>query len=422
MSIIRLIFGEIWFRKTHFLLNLFAATLAVTLFVAGPTLVDGYHRESSRTLEKRREELAAESARYKDETRKIMLKMGFNLLILHQDTNMDDFWAEDYSAVDMPEDYVQRLANAKTLTLATHIVATLQQKIEWNDRKVLLTGYAKETAQPHKKKKKPMGHVVEPGHAYLGYRLGIGKKEGEKIEILGREFTIARILPEKGSKEDITIAVHLADAQSLLGKEGKVNQILALGCKCEGALLPQVRKQLAEVLPETKITEKGSIALARAEQRALVDEQNEVQLQKTAETHEEVEGTLRTLDAVITPVVVLASAIWIGLLALANVRERRAEIGILRAVGLRSVRVLGLFLGKASLIGVLGGGLGFLLGTALAILFGVQALEVGAESIRPSTTILLYALLGAPVVSMMACYLPALIALGQDPALVLREE
>ncbi len=422
MSIIKLIFGEIWFRKTHFALNLFAASFAVTLFVAGPTLINGYSRASSDRLTTMKEKFEEESKLYKDETRKIMLKLGFNLLILHKDTNMDDFWAEDYSAIDMPQDYVDRLANAKTLTLATHIVATLQSKIEWNDRKVLLKGFQKETPQPHKKKKKPMGHIVKPGHAYLGYRLGIGKKVGDKIQILGKEFTISQIFSEKGSKEDITIAVDLKDAQNLLNKEGKINQILALGCKCEGSLLPQVRKQLAEVLPETKITEQNSKAIARAEQRQLVDQQNEKILSETKDAHQEVEGTLRTLDAVTTPIVVIASAIWMALLALSNVRERRSEIGILRAVGLRSAKILSLFLGKATIIGLASGCIGFGLGYLIAILFGVNALEVASNYFNLSPQIFFYALIGAPLISIMASYLPALTALNQDPAIVLREE
>src|SRR5690606_11979119 len=105
--------------------------------------------------------------------------------------------------------------------------------------------------------------------------LGRGHKAGDTIDMLGHPFRIAQILPERGSKEDITVAMHLDDAQRVLDKSGKINQILAIGCRCAGERLPKIRAQLEEVLPETRITEFQSIAVARAEQRDLVAEERE---------------------------------------------------------------------------------------------------------------------------------------------------
>jgi len=302
----------------------------------------------------------------------------------------------------------------------THLVATLQEKIQWQNRKVLLVGYMPEVPQPHKPatafakrwghQRTPMGYDVEPGTAVLGHELGIGKKPGDAIEVLGQEFQIEKILPEKGSKEDITIAMHLADVQQLLNKSGRINQILALGCQCVGARLPQVRKQLADVLPETRITEFRTIALARAEQREAVKE-----------SRQKVQGTLETLAAVMTPVVVLASAVWVGLLALANVRQRRTEIGLLRALGKRSGQIGALFLGKAVLLGFLGAAVGIVLGVWIAQLLGVKALGVASDYFSVQYGVILAALVGAPLLSALASYLPTLAALLEDPAVVLRE-
>src|SRR5690606_4356560 len=104
----------------------------------------------------------------------------------------------------------------------------------------------------------------EPGTVYVGYELGRGHEAGDTIEILGDEFKIAQILPERGSKEDITLAMHLEDAQRILDKQDRINQILAIGCRCAGERLPKIRAQLETVLPETRITEFQSIAVARA--------------------------------------------------------------------------------------------------------------------------------------------------------------
>ena len=51
------------------------------------------------------------------------------------------------SGLGTPQEYVDRLAKAKSLTLVTHLVASLQAKITWSGRKVLLAGYLPETPQ-----------------------------------------------------------------------------------------------------------------------------------------------------------------------------------------------------------------------------------------------------------------------------------
>jgi putative ABC transport system permease protein len=413
MSILKLLLAEIRYRKLNFLLSLLAIIVAVTLFVAGPVLIDGYGHQTQDDL-----------AQLENETRKLMIGMGFNLMIVNRNTDMSNFWAEDFATEDMPQEYIDRLARDERLTLVTHLVATLQEKRDWQNRKVLVVGYLPETPQPHKpatafakrwgEKRRPLGPDIAPGTVSLGHELGVGKKVGETIEVKGeqvtKQFKIARIWPEKGSKDDITIAMNLSDAQELLNKPGKINQIMALGCQCSGERLPKIRQQLADVLPETRVTEFESIALARAEQRDAVKQ-----------SRQKVQGTLQTLAGVMTPVVVLASAIWVGLLALANVRERRAEIGLFRALGKGSGVIASLFLGKAVLLGLLGAGVGFSLGTWLAHWLGVRILEVPAAYFSVDYGMLLVALFGAPLLSAVASYLPAVSALTQDPAVVLRD-
>ena len=73
-------------------------------------------------------------------------------------------------------------------------------------------------------------------------------------------------------------------------------------------------------------------------------------------------------------------------------------------------------------MGLFGGGIGFLLGTYVAGRLGIEALEVSPEHFTPALGLLFWALVGAPLLSALASYLPTLKALFQDPALVLREE
>ena len=421
MKSCKLLLEEIRYRPMNFFLSVLAIIAASTVFVAGPTLMDAYNQDTDEQVKAAEAKAAEEFRQLSDETRKIMLGMGFNLLIVHRDTDMAHFWAEDFSTKDMPEDYVNRLAKAKELTLVTHLVATLQEKIKWNNDTVLVVGYLKETAQSHRKKKTPMGYDIQPGTVYLGHLLRHGMEVGGTTEIGGKTFKIAKILDEKGSKEDITIAMHLSDAQSILKKEDRVNQILAIGCKCAGALLPKVRSELEGVLPETKITEFRSIALARVEQRDKVAERGKAAVGQIADLREGNRQKYEARAAVVMPLIVLACAIWVALLTLANVRERRGEIGIFRALGVGSMTIGSVFLGKAVLQGLIGAAIGLPLGLWLARWAGIDVLGINPEYVALTKDVALYTILGAPIVAAMASYLPTLAAITQDPATILRE-
>jgi len=421
MNISKLLFDEIRYRKINFFLMLFGVAVAVSLFVASGAVVNGYHSESIEQFKEMRQETEESLAQVEDETRKIMLKLGFNLKILHRDTNMDNFWSEGYSEHDIPQEYVDRLANSKQLTLVTHLVATLQRKITWNHRKALLMGYLPETPKVHEKAKKPMGFDIAPGTVYVGHNMGIDHEVGDSLDILGKSFTIAKILPERGTVEDITLAMHLGDAQQLLDEPGKVNQIMAIGCRCKAALLPEVRKQLEAVLPETKIYEVGPKALARVEERALVAKNKEEVLANWSAGRNRLQQRMESFAAIVTPLVVLAAAVWVGLLTWSNVRERHIEIGLLRALGKGSARIAMLFLGKALLLGVVGGALGFGVGALLARVILIDAMGVAPSNFQIPYTMLSWSILGAPVVCALASYLPALKAVLQDPAIVLRD-
>ena len=160
--------------------------------------------------------------------------------------------------------------------------------------------------------------------------------------------------------------LNLHDAQQLVGKPGRIHQIMALNCKCKGNRISVIRKELEGVLPDTKVTEHLSRATAREQQRDLVERQRTTQLNLLKANREQQVGiikvnrehwekTMEGLVSVMLPLVVLVAAIFVGIVTWLNVRERRAEIGLLRALGKRTSQIAALFLLKAVLIGLLGG-------------------------------------------------------------------
>ncbi len=442
MTPLQLMLAEIWHRKANFVLSILAVVVATTLFVASPTIMRGYgyesdqrlaamHRETATKLEQMQEESAADIGNMEKRTRRIMRDLGFNLRIVHRNTDMAQFHA-NFVAFDMPEEYLQLLANAPEITKIVHLVATVKQMIEIDGSPRLVIGYAPEATQSHIEKKAPMGYQVKPGEVFLGSVAAAGYKIGDKIDILGQSFKVARILEEHGSRdEDIAIMMDLRTAQKLLGKEGRLSEIVALGCKCKTVeRIEEIRAQLEGILPEARVMEISTRAIARDKQRKLLSAYHQEAMEKYTHDREQIvrdeqEGRqgvislLSLLTGVITPLVVLACAMWIGFLAWANTRERRTEIGLLRALGKRSAAIAAIFLGKAVLLGVAGGVFGSLLGMILAQWAGMRMFAAGGGEFSPSATVLIATILGAPLVSAMASYLPTLAALRQDPAVVL---
>lgn len=378
MSVFHLVFKEIRHRRLNFLLALLAIAAAVTLFVSVLTMGQASDREATR----------------------LMRDMGFNLRIIPKDTNMEDFWATDFAKEDMPEEYVHRLAAQPGLAV-NHLVATLQKKVIWRDRQVLLTGILPEVT-PADKPKSPMSFSIEEGTVYAGSEVAraLRLNEGDIIDLFGKQFTVAKSLAESGSKDDIRIYGHLHDIQSVTGKQGRINEIKALHCLCYGGDLGTLREHLARALPDTQVKELRSIALARAETRRMVEK----------------------YAAFVMPVVMLVCGAWIGVLTMMNVRERRQEIGILRALGFGSGKIASLFLGKAAIVGFVGAAMGFAVGTGLALRFGPGIFRVTAGMMAPVYTLLWWALGIAPVFAAIASFLPAMVAVTQDPAVALIEE
>jgi putative ABC transport system permease protein len=119
--------------------------------------------------------------------------------------------------------------------------------------------------------------------------------------------------------------------------------------------------------------------------------------------------------------VVLASGLGIAMLSLANVRERRMEIGLFRAVGVPGWRILAALLGKPVLLGVAGGALGLLIGWGAAVWIGPHWMGLETSDVAVAPDVAWAAVLGTPVAALFASYLPILWAFHQDPAQILRE-
>ena len=383
MSLWSHIFGEIGFRKLNALFSLLGLTLAVTVVVASQLLADADERE----------------------TRRVTRDMGFNLRLISAETDLGQFYRDGFSRNEMDSAMLDRLATQLTNNVSfNHLVGSLRREYTINGQDILLIGLSETYVAPGQGKK-PMGVVIKKGTIHIGSEVARKqkKKRDDTMHVGERQFTVANDPIETGTPDDITIFARLEDVQSVLRLEGKINEIEAIDCLCLTAdqdPLAILRQEIGNILPEVQVVQMRTLADARAKQR---------------QTREKV-------NQFVLPWVLVACAVWVALLAVLNVRDRRQEIGILRALGKGGGRIAGLFLGKAALLGLMASVFGAAFGTWAILEFGPSLFPVTKKAIQASPTLVWQMVVATPVFAAFVSFIPAMLAVSHDPAESLRED
>ncbi len=381
MNPLPLILKELWHHRWNSLWTVAALTAAVALLVA--------FRLTSEASER--------------ETRRVMRDLGFNLRIIPAATDDGALWSKGHSDVTMPEEYVRTLADQKGVFMTfNHLTATLRRRYPLARGELILEGVSPSISDEGKK---PMGFTLPKGQLYLGSTAAqlLQTRRGAEVTLGGRSFIVERVLSESGTDDDIRVYGHLADIQAVLDLPGRINEIQAVDCLCLTAdkdPLAQMRSALATMLPDTRVLHVRALADARARQRQMAEK----------------------YAAFSTPLTLAIAGLWVGTLAILNVRQRRPEIGLWRALGYGSTRLSGLFLGKAVLLGSVGGLIGAIAGTLVALAFGPSIFHVTANSLAWNPTLVLLAVTLTPAFAAFVSFVPAMIALNQDPIETLRAE
>lgn len=426
MNVARMFLREMVHHKWNSVAGMLAVAVAAGSFVGASAVLAVHDRRTAAIVAAKEAETARGLAQLEEEMRRATLNLSFNLVILPKEQNLKDWYAEDYAAKYMPEDYAVRLARSGIISVR-HLLPSLQQKVLWPEvnRTIILVGTRGEVAEARGPGAMPLVQPVPPGKIVLGHELhrSLRLEPGSEVTLLDRKFTVHRCHEERGSKDDITAWIELGAAQELLGKKGLVNAILALECLCTDKehLLALVRSEVAAVLPDTQVIEMGGRALARAEAREKVQAEAEASIAREKDDREALRAVRERLAALLVPTVVAAAAILLVWLGLANVRDRRGEIAILRALGLSSWQVMSLFVMRSAVVGLVGGFAGCVAGAFVGVRLGI-ALEGDAVAAIPEPAVILLSLAAAPFLGIAGGWIPALKASRTDPAEILQEE
>ena len=220
-------------------------------------------------------------------------------------------------------------------------------------------------------------------------------KENEKLKIQDKEFTVAKLLGETGTVDDDRIFVNLKAAQDIFGIPDQISAIEIMGC-CN-AISDGLLGKLRNILPDTRITTINQIVSTQIETNKMMN--------KTS--------------VIFLIIILFVGSISIGNYMWANVNERKKEIGILRMIGTLKSEIYKILLVKATVLGLFGGILGYLLGTISAYYLGPVFAQI---QVSPIPIFVLWAVLISVGISILGSILPAYFAAKIEPFSNMQEE
>jgi putative ABC transport system permease protein len=222
-----------------------------------------------------------------------------------------------------------------------------------------------------------------------------------------------------GDAEDQAIVVPLSVAQALSGHPGEFRQLFvsaltkpadSLSERDPQSLTPteydrwfcspyisSISYQIGQVLPGTDIHA----------------------IRRVADSEGKILSHVSTLLWIVTLAALLAAALAVAATSATTVLQRRAEIGIMKAIGATNALVGGIFLVEQLLLALAGGAVGFALGLLLARILGSSVFGTPAE---PRLVLLPIILALAAVVSIAGSLIPLRRAAHFNPAPILRGE
>lgn len=241
---------------------------------------------------------------------------------------------------------------------------------------------------------KVKGNLPGKNQVVIGSALAAADKltVGSSIRLLGQNYPVSGILSETGDSEDNAVFTDFSTAGKLTGIRSAWSLIEV------NSLTPDATaSRLAKVLPEAKVGEVSQL----------------------------VQGTKESLDsftayALFTSVLLAVIGLLIvGITMLGSIRERTAELGIFRAIGFRRRHIFSLIVREVTLVSLLGGLLGYVLGVAASPLAGPLLLH-RIFSFQPHLVLGVAVLLGSVIGGTVAIAYPAWRVVSMDPADALR--
>lgn len=363
MQLRHIVFKELQQRRVRLIIGFLVIFLAITVIVAIQSVT-----VSSRVA-----------------VAKQLRRLGPNMFVLPRSLSLSDFYTANYGDSQMPESYIYRLRGAE-LEGVEGVKGMLSIPIKLNNNSAIVTGILSNKTM-----------LIDQNEVFLGSEIAklLNLKQGILLSIKGQEFKVTKVLPEKGTIDDVRVYLFLTVAQKIFKKKKVINVIEIVSSMPKN--IERLTEEIEALLPGTKVVSKRRIAQAQARTMA----------------------ALKKYSLILLIIIVFIGGLSITNYMYINVRERRKEIGTLMAMGATPGLILKVFLQKAILLGVGGGIGGYIFGTLLAIILGSQIVKV---PVKPLPGWFIWSIIIAVIFSLCSSVIPAKVAANLDPARILQEE
>jgi len=227
----------------------------------------------------------------------------------------------------------------------------------------------------------------------------------EDIKLNEETFEVSGILKKKGSFIfDGIIGVREDKLEEIVSGGG--DTVDAIAVKIEDKdLIPEAKEEIEELLREERGVEKG---------------QEDFTVQTPEAALEQVNDILNGIQIFI--VIVASISIVVGSIGIINtmttsVLERRKEIGIMKAIGAKNSDVFKMFLIESGLLGMVGGIVGVVIGTAVGYFGTLGINNFFGTTTAPNINLVLVlgSLIGSFIIGAVSGISPALKAAKQNP-------
>ena len=201
----------------------------------------------------------------------------------------------------------------------------------------------------------------------VGERLAsrLGEKSGDEITLAGRQLRVSGILSTGGAEDDEVVAP-LALSQEILGRPSAVRRVYVSALtKPEDAFARRDPKSLSGAIYDRWYCTPYPQAIALQLTEAMSHSHAE-QIRQVSQNEGAVLTRIEGLIFLITLAALFASALAVSAAMATTIFERRAEVGLMKALGAGKLAVASIFFAEATLLALIGGLAGFAMGTVLA--------------------------------------------------------
>ena len=420
MKLSRLLTAELKYRRMTSVVAFLAVWIAAACVCGALLTLKAYDLQTDAEVLALQERAHERMAALENEARLFAKSLGFNIFVYNRNQDLGDFYSTDSSSHFLTMRQAKSLADSD-FEFLNHLLPILRERYTWKEQsRTVVIGGIQGEIYIKQKWQEPMEVELQKGEVQLGYDLSheLNIPAGQSIQIDGRPFQVTLIRNRLGTKDDITIFMNLSDAQELLKRPNQISGILALSCNCEAGDVEPIRRGVSKIIPDADVVEFTVRAKAREQARKAIAETASRELKDIQDSRASLRETLSGFSLLFSGFITLVSIFLLLFLYGNNVRERKNEVAILRALGVSAASIHSLFMAKALILAFAGSLAGGITGILSAGIFSPQLKSVPASTLMVITSAIV---LISCFSSLLACWWPARSAASRDPGLVLNE-